>query len=106
MSVADLSLSAADLRTFSRVKGEIDAFDLGMKPIPALIEAIGALFEQFEDVPPTFVEELRQLWWPLEYTLALSRDQNRPMTDEEELEARDTVAVLARRLESLEIPHL
>ena len=104
--MGDLDLSATDLRTFERVKGEIDAFDLGMKPIPALVEAVGALLDQFEDVPAGLVEELRQLWWPLEYTLALSRDQNRPLTDEEELAARDTVAVLTRRLRELDLPNL
>lgn len=102
----DVPVTAADLRVFHRVKGEIDAFDLGMKPIPDLIEDIAALLDQFEDVPPALCEELRQRWWPLQYALALSRDQERALTDEEEQAARDTVAVLARQLAELDLPPL
>lgn len=104
--MSDVPVTAADLRIFSRVKGEIDAFDLGMKPIPNLVEDIGELLDQFEDVPPKLVEELRQLWWPLQYALALSRDQERELSDEEEGEARDTVAVLAQKLADLQLPTL
>lgn len=102
--MSDLPVTANDLRVFSRLKGEIDAFDLGMTPIPALIESIGELLDQFEEVPPKVTEDLRQLWWPLQYTLALSRDQERELTDDEEQHARDTVAVLAQRLAELQLP--
>ena len=99
-----VELNAADLRIFDRIRGEIDAFDLGMKPIPPLVTDIGELLDQFEDVPPTFAEELRQLWWPLQYALALSRDQERPLTLDEEQQARDTVAVLAQHIAELRLP--
>ena len=104
--MSDQYVSAHDLRVFDRLKGELDAFDLGMKPIPALIPDVGELLDEFEDVTPTYAEELRQLWWPLQYSLALSRDQERELTDEEEQAARDAVAVLAQRLADLQLPSL
>jgi hypothetical protein len=102
--MAHVELNDADMRIFDRIRGEIDAFDLGMKPIPPLVTDIGELLDQFTDVPPTFAEELRQLWWPLQYALALSRDQERELTEEEEQQARDTVAVLAQRIAELQLP--
>jgi hypothetical protein len=101
--VSDVPVTAADLHTFDRIKGELDAFDLGMKPIPALVESVGDLLDQFEDVPPTYAEQLRELWWPLQYALALSRDQERLLTDDEEQHARDTVAVLAQQIADLHL---
>jgi hypothetical protein len=101
--VSDLPVTAADLRTFDRIKGDLDAFDLGMTPIPELIESVGQLLDQFQDVPPSYAEELRQLWWPLQYALALSRDQERALTPDEEQQARDTVAVLAQLIAELHL---
>jgi hypothetical protein len=101
--VSDVPVTAADLRTFDRIKGELDAFDLGMTPIPDLVESVGQLLDQFEDVPPSYAEELRQLWWPLQYALALSRDQERALTPEEEQEARDAVAVLSQQIADLRL---
>jgi hypothetical protein len=101
--VSDVPVTAADLRTFDRLKGELDAFDLGMTPIPELVASVGQLLDQFEDVPPSYAEELRQLWWPLQYALALSRDQERALTLEEEQEARDTVAVLSQQIADLHL---
>jgi hypothetical protein len=99
--VSDLSLSAADLRVFHRLKGEIDAFDLGMKPLPVIIESVGVLLDELTDVPPTFAEELRQLWWPQQYALALSRDQERELSGAEEQAVRDAVALLVQQMEAL-----
>lgn len=101
--MSDVPVTAADLHTFDRIKAELDAFDLGMTPIPELVERVGQLLDQFEDVPPSYAEELRQLWWPLQYALALSRDQERVLTLDEEQHARDTVAVLAQQITDLNL---
>jgi hypothetical protein len=103
LAVSEVHVTAADLHTFDRIKGQLDAFDLGMTPIPDLVTSVGQLLDQFEDVPPTYAEELRQLWWPLQYALALSRDQERSLTGDEEQEVRDTVAVLAQQIADLHL---
>jgi hypothetical protein len=97
-------VSATDLRVFDRLRGELDAFDMGMTPIPTLIGSVGELLDAFEDIPPNFAEELRQLWWPLQYALALSRDEERDLTDDEEHQARDAVALLSAQIAELGLP--
>lgn len=101
--MSELSLTPADRRVFDRLRAAVDAFDLGMTEVPSLIEEVGTLLDQFEEVPPSYAEELRQLWWPLQYALALSRDQERDLTDEEDQQARDTIAVMAHQLAELEL---
>ncbi len=101
--MSELSLTPADRRVFDRLSAAVDAFDLGMTEVPALIEDVATLLDQFEEVPTAFAEELRQLWWPLQYALALSRDQERGLSDEEDQQARDTIAVLAHQLADLEL---
>ena len=95
-------LNPNDLRTLDRLRGELDAFDLGMTPIPDLVESIGGLLDAFEEVPTAFAEELRTTWWPLQYALALSRDQERELTEDEEIQVRDAVAVLQHTLTALD----
>jgi hypothetical protein len=96
-------LNPNDLRTFDRLKGELDAFDLGMTPLSVIVENIGELLDAFEDVPTVFAEELRTTWWPLQYSLALSRDQERELTEEEERQVRDAVAVLQHHLTAIDL---
>lgn len=103
--MSDVSINDADLRVFDRLKSEIDAFDLGMADIPAVVERVGDLLDTFSpEVPPTYAEELRSVWWPLLYTLALSRDQERDLTEEEEQAVTDAVAILQRAVQDLGLP--
>ncbi len=103
--MSEVSINDADLRVFDRLKSEIDAFDLGMSDIPAVVERVGELLDAFSpEVPPAYAEELRAVWWPLLYTLALSRDQERELTEEEEQAVTDAVAILARAVQDLELP--
>ncbi len=99
----EISLNDADLRVLHRLRTELDAFDLGMTDVPALIEMISGLLDQFEDLPPSIAEELRTVWWPVQYALALSRDEDRRLSEEEEIGARDAVALLQRELANVEV---
>lgn len=101
----DVTINDADLRVFDRLKSEIDAFDLGMSDIPAVVARVGDLLDEFSpDVPPAYAEELRVVWWPLQYTLALSLDQERDLTEDEDQAVTDAVAILQRAVQDLELP--
>ena len=103
--MSEVPIADNDLRVFDRLKAEIDAFDLGLSNIGAVVERVGELLDEFSDVPSTFAEQLREVWWPLQYSLALSRDQERELTDEEEQAVRDAVAVMAQVVHELDLPH-
>ncbi len=103
--MSEVSINDADLRVFDRLKSEIDAFDLGMADIPAVVERVGVLLDAFSpEVPPAYAEELRTVWWPLQYALALSRDQERGLSDEEDQAVTDAVAILQRAVQDLALP--
>lgn len=101
--MAELRVTNADLRVFDRLRSEIDAFDLEMTELAPLVDRIGVLLDQFEAVPPGVVEDLRQIWWPAQYTLAVSRDEERVLSAEEEVAIRDAVAVLDAELSDLDL---
>ena len=101
----DVAINDADLRVFDRLKAEIDAFDLGMSDIAGVVERVGDLLDEFSpEVPAAYAEELRAVWWPLQYTLALSRDQERTLSAEEEQAVTDAVAILQRAVQHLGLP--
>lgn len=72
-----------DRRVVDSIVAELAAYQLGMTDPATVITKVGRLLGELRDVRPAEVEELRRVWWEVEFSLALSRDQERELREEE-----------------------
>jgi hypothetical protein len=92
--VSQIDLTARDARVLELLRTELAAFDLELTGTEAVVKRVSELIGAFEDVDVTFVEQLRQVWWPVEFAFALSVDQERSLTSEEAEQMRAAIIEL------------
>jgi hypothetical protein len=92
--VSQIETSARDARVLDLLRNELAAFDLELSSPAKVVKTVAARLGELQDTNVTVVEALRQIWWPIEFTYALSVDEERPLTDDENTKLREAVEAL------------
>lgn len=92
--MSQIETSPRDARVLDLLRNELAAYDLELTSPAKVVKAVAARINELQDTSITVVEELRRIWWPIEFTYALSVDEERPLTDDEKAQLRDAVAAL------------
>lgn len=92
--MSEIATSARDARVLGLLRNELAAYDLELSSPAKVVKAVAARIGELQDTSVTVVEEMRKIWWPIEFTYALSVDEERPLTDDENAQLRDAVAAL------------
>ncbi|MDZ7733834.1 MAG: hypothetical protein U5R31_12890 [Acidimicrobiia bacterium] len=96
--VGQIEATQRDARVLDLLRNELAAFDLQLSSTEKVVKRVAGLVADLQDIDIGTVEELRQIWWPVEFMFALSVDEERPLTDEELLaQLRDAVLALEGR---------
>jgi hypothetical protein len=92
--VSQIDTTPRDARVLDLLRNELAAFDLELSSPAKVVKGVAARINELQDTNVTVVEALRQVWWPIEFTYALSVDEERPLTPEENTQLRDAVLAL------------
>jgi hypothetical protein len=92
--VSQIDTTPRDSRVLDLLRNELAAFDLELSSPAKVVKGVAARINELQDTNVTVVEALRQVWWPIEFTYALSVDEERPLTPEETTQLRDAVLAL------------
>jgi hypothetical protein len=93
-----MSTTPRDARVLEMLRSELAAFDLQLSSPEKVIKKVASLIGDLQDVDVSLIEELRRVWWPVEFAFALSVDQERGLTEDELAQLRDSVLALESRL--------
>jgi hypothetical protein len=92
--VSQIETSPRDSRVLDLLRNELAAFDLELSSPAKVVKQVAARIGELQDTNVTVVEALRQIWWPIEFTYALSVDEERPLTEAENEQLREAVTAL------------
>lgn len=92
--MSQIETTPRDSRVLDLLRNELAAYDLELSSPAKVVKQVAARIGELQDTNVTVVESLRKIWWPIEFTYALSVDEDRPLTDAEKARLRDAVAAL------------
>lgn len=92
--MSQIETSPRDARVLDLLRNELAAYDLELSSPAKVVKTVAARIGELQDTDVSVVEALRQVWWPIEFTYALSVDEERPLTDEENEQLREAVMAL------------